>query len=374
MTTTLRQRGRRWTARRALMALPQVRLGTQPVPPPGNPPQYPTYLRPIPVNTRDPLGTLRRLINRERPEAVRLLYSSISAQWDAVKYQELSNMLRDLVSSTDTGAADQIRREFVEAQIAGWRQEYSRYVNDVLAPLWKRSAETGAQLVADAVNAQFVGDSIRFAPTGAQVLGWIEAHGAEMVTYLSDQQREALRHVIEYYTIDRPIPAAELARYIRPIVGLTRDEAAAVVKWRETYLREGRRDLEQALGRALTTAEEAELARKVEHKVGNYWGRLERLRATRIAETETAYAFNRGQLASVQQARADGVFGTLPVEKEWVTAEDERVCKTCGGLNGQHVSLDEPFPGGHVAPPAHPLCRCTWVGVILETRQPGGGA
>jgi SPP1 gp7 family putative phage head morphogenesis protein len=57
--------------------------------------------------------------------------------------------------------------------------------------------------------------------------------------------------------------------------------------------------------------------------------------------------------------------GALPraAKKKWVTAGDERVCPTCGPMDGKVVRLDEPFimPNGVklLAPMVHPNCRCT---------------
>jgi hypothetical protein len=42
----------------------------------------------------------------------------------------------------------------------------------------------------------------------------------------------------------------------------------------------------------------------------------------------------------------------------WSTSEDERVCPTCGPLNGVIVAMDAEFEKGGSVPPAHPMCRC----------------
>lgn len=56
--------------------------------------------------------------------------------------------------------------------------------------------------------------------------------------------------------------------------------------------------------------------------------------------------------------------GQLPItaEKMWVTADDERVCSTCGPMHGRQVMVSEDFtlPTGQLiaSPSAHTLCRC----------------
>ncbi|HDR8529713.1 TPA: minor capsid protein, partial [Bacillus thuringiensis] len=48
-------------------------------------------------------------------------------------------------------------------------------------------------------------------------------------------------------------------------------------------------------------------------------------------------------------------------KKTWLTGNDERVCKECGGLHGETVDIDDLFSNGKMCPPAHPHCRCTMV-------------
>ena len=52
--------------------------------------------------------------------------------------------------------------------------------------------------------------------------------------------------------------------------------------------------------------------------------------------------------------------------KEWSTADDERTCAVCGGMEGMRRAMDDPFPfqtkltdpAVRLMPPAHPNCRC----------------
>jgi SPP1 gp7 family putative phage head morphogenesis protein len=79
-------------------------------------------------------------------------------------------------------------------------------------------------------------------------------------------------------------------------------------------------------------------------------------RSYTIAQTETAFAANMGALAAFIHAGIE--------EKEWYTADDERVCPVCGGVHGEVVGVREFFSIGILAPPAHPRCRCTIFAVI----------
>jgi len=81
-------------------------------------------------------------------------------------------------------------------------------------------------------------------------------------------------------------------------------------------------------------------------------------RAMTIARTETQMAANTG---AVNGYKASGVVDG----KQWLTAEDDLVSEDCvengaAGDNGDGViGLDEDFPSGDDAPPAHPNCRCS---------------
>lgn len=74
-----------------------------------------------------------------------------------------------------------------------------------------------------------------------------------------------------------------------------------------------------------------------------------RMRASRIADTETAEAFHRG---TTQAASSWGV----PL-KVWHVRDDEKACPLCAPYDGLKVRTGESFPGAF-APPIHPRCRC----------------
>lgn len=92
-------------------------------------------------------------------------------------------------------------------------------------------------------------------------------------------------------------------------------------------------------------------------------------RATVIAATEVTRAYAEG---SKEAYIASGVVKKLV----WQTANDERRCVYCGGLQGKVVGIEESFDTALPAnlkekarpfalPPAHPGCRC-WVNAVVE--------
>jgi SPP1 gp7 family putative phage head morphogenesis protein len=101
---------------------------------------------------------------------------------------------------------------------------------------------------------------------------------------------------------------------------------------------------------------------KLAAAIGDSYGFSED-RAMTIARTETQMAANAGALNGY---KASGV-----VEfKQWVTAGDDLVEEECldneaAGPNGDGVlALDDDYPSGDDAPPAHPNCRCVIVPVV----------
>jgi SPP1 gp7 family putative phage head morphogenesis protein len=76
-------------------------------------------------------------------------------------------------------------------------------------------------------------------------------------------------------------------------------------------------------------------------------------RAEMIARTEMRMANGSGALAGYQ---ASGVIK----EKVWLTAQDDDVSEECADNEDEGpIPLDDDFPSGDDAPPAHPNCRCT---------------
>lgn len=97
-----------------------------------------------------------------------------------------------------------------------------------------------------------------------------------------------------------------------------------------------------------------------------YAERKHRHRAMTIAQTESAFAYNRGADEGIRQAQDEGYLGIM--EKRWSTSGDDGVCKLCESLEGEQVGMDSDFDidiggrvlfsGQHMLPPAHPRCAC----------------
>lgn len=83
-------------------------------------------------------------------------------------------------------------------------------------------------------------------------------------------------------------------------------------------------------------------------------------RAITIERTAVMQALNIAADHAYRQALEE-----LPdLQVEWVTAKDKRVDPLCVSLNGKRKEPGGTFPGGIVAPPRHPRCRCRTVAYL----------
>lgn len=195
---------------------------------------------------------------------------------------------------------------------------------------------------------------IGFDVVDMNTLRWAEKRAALLVVEVADDMRTAIRmHALG--ALRGGMTTQEMARNLARIVPLHSRFANAVVRRHATLLRQG---LADGLSPARAAARAARMS-------DTYAARLTRLRARTIARTEVMFAENFGRLESYRTAIESGLLsnpamGRGTIVREWITAEDERVCEVCGPLNGVQVDWSDPFPTGAAVPPAHPNCRCSF--------------
>ncbi len=124
--------------------------------------------------------------------------------------------------------------------------------------------------------------------------------------------------------------------------------------------------------------EAGESVTKIRKRLTGYFdGDDIRQRTELIARTETNWAYNEGAV--------DGYIQSGVVKaKEWLTAQDDRLCEFCEPMNGKIVGIDESWfktgeefegnEGGKLSfsyedvghPPLHPRCRCSIIPVLKD--------
>lgn len=276
------------------------------------------------------LERLSSFIDRRSPSMAAFLYRMWSDQQQAVTYREL----RDAILDGSLNAS----------YLLDWQQDYSRFLRESYAPVVEQAVQRAA-----AAMAQEYGEGVSAPMTGAMD-AFIQNHGGRLIRETSEDQYRAINALVRQAALTDTLTVDQLARAIRPCIGLTSRQCAQAMRFYQ-QLREQGVPHKGALSRQIT-----------------YAAKLHRRRAALIAQTETAYAYNAGYFESVGQQIGTGA---LPAQtkKMWVTAEDERVCPQCGALNGEMVPFAENFSSGVAYPPAHPGCRCAFKLVFPQSPQ-----
>lgn len=279
------------------------------------------------------LRLLRSFLDAKEPELVRLLVTTWRTQGKAITYKELREAI----------IAGEISIEMWE----DWQQDYSRFVTQYMLPAWQEAIDAAARAREQMLSGWY------FNPMAEGLREWVETHAAAFVTNITQTQIAGLRAVIHQAAALEVKNVDQLARVIRPMVGLTKQQAKANLKYYNTLIANG-------------TSEKRALDLSIK-----YASRQSRERAYTVARTEMAYAYNKGADNAVRQAQAAGYMGKT--KKVWCTADDERTCKICAALEGKVIAMDDDFdfstklaatnPEIRRTPPAHPGCRC---GVMYE--------
>lgn len=278
------------------------------------------------------LRLLRSFLDANEPGLVRILVNTWNSQGKAITYKELREAI--------------LRGDIKQEWLAEWMEDYSRFVKEHLQPAWEKAIGEAVKDIEQKYPVWY------FDPMGDAVRSWVQNHAAEFVTNVTTSQMDGLRAVIQRASVLEDMSVDELSRAIRPMIGLTKKQAQANLNYYNTLRGNGippKRARESAL---------------------RYAARQHRSRAYDIARTELATAYNAGAHEGTKQAQALGYMGNTV--KVWCTADDERVCKICGALEGVELGMDEEFEGASRSwstrqyPPVHPGCRCACMYVEIE--------
>lgn len=170
----------------------------------------------------------------------------------------------------------------------------------------------------------------RFDPIGVEAVKWVSKHGAEMVREITDKSMDAMR---EFFRdgINRGWSTQEMARAIRPYVGLTEKQLVGLANYEEKLI-ETRPDLTANRIRSMTNT-------KAKRMVND--------RVMLISRTESSSALNEGIREGYLQ------MGIKRLER----VEDPRCCDICAEYNGKIYTVDE----AQGVLPEHPGCEGVWV-------------
>lgn len=206
--------------------------------------------------------------------------------------------------------------------------------------VFAQSARQAAQIVSQQLRAP-----VSFDATNPSAVQWAKTQSARLITEVADSVKDAVRQTIGRAFTDG-IPPRPAARLIRDLVGLTTRQAEAVMTYR-TELSLAGRSIEE-----------------IAKFSSRYATQLLNRRALTIARTETMTSSLAGQQELWTQAVDKGLLKPDETWREFIVADDERLCERCGPMDGQIVPLGAPFlesDGTAVGMPplVHPNCRCT---------------
>lgn len=273
-------------------------------------------------------------------------------QATAITYQELQNMVEE--------------GDVSEELLKDWKNDYAILSKENLLNRWKFAIILGQEK-----NSFFANDEeFQFNATEKGIKGWIQNRSGRLITEMVQEQRKAIQHIIMMENIGLT-SADELAKIIRPCIGLTTRQAVANKRYYDNLKNQLRKDHPRM--------KEETIIRRAQEAQRKYAKKQLRYRAQTIAQTELAEAYNQGADFGIRQAQEKGYIGH--VRKIWVTAREflyedgkNRVCQYCEAVEAVSKELDEYFDLGRCGlkkiPPAHPRCRCVvkYVEVEEETR------
>ena len=272
------------------------------------------------------LNKLRSFLDKEEPKIVKLILSFWNRQQETITYEELKEAY--------------LNGYITKNQIRKWQEDYSRLIMEKFVPEWNKAMERAAEDMYMRYSYSLYDPSV----WGAKE--YIVSHGAELVTQLVREQKDALNVMLRQGTYYDALTVDEISMMMRPCIGLTVPQSKANMNYYN--------NVKKALIKSGIKKETAK--KKAADKAAEYAGKQHRYRAMNIARTELATAYNQGGYLATKDAQSRGYIGK--VKKVWLTASDERVCHICGNIDGDEADMEKYFSTGVLIPPAHPSCRC----------------
>lgn len=254
------------------------------------------------------------------------LKKKVNVLWKAMK-EAITE--RDIEYIRQTGYVQQ-------GLVDAWNIVVAEWMEAALEPAWKKAIETAGNIMFETLGAR---KAPAFNSVHANILKWMAERGGLLIRELTQGQASTINALLRHQVFQGITSNYQLSQMLRSFIGLLSREAQAVANYRAELMAQGL-SLE-----------------KIDGLTQKYSQFLLRARAERIARTELCSAYNFGQWESLGQMRESGLVDEI--EKEWLTADDERTCPICAGLDGEKVGHEEQFSSGDLHPPAHVQCRCS---------------
>jgi SPP1 gp7 family putative phage head morphogenesis protein len=272
-------------------------------------------------------NAILRIADSKLPKLQKILYQNLKSLKDSVSVSDLAKAIENddlsgaenLIGSIDIKSIEDIFKEIFEA--------------------------SGNVAMKSIIRKQAVG--ISFDLLNPRAIAFIKKHTAELVTNVSDENKQAIRAIIQRAFEEGGHPMIQAKRIIN-YIGLTEKQANAVENFYQRQINQG---VKQSIAESQTE---------------KYADRLLQYRAQTIAQTETMRASNEGEREGWRQEVDAGVINENEWERESVATDDEYTCEFCLDMDGKRAPINGTYPGGVEGPPYHPNCRCTEILVERE--------
>lgn len=284
----------------------------------------------VPKTSNEVKEALERYLDDSSPELVRWLVRYWKDQQTVLTFKEIRTAIQDKTISKE--------------MVGQWQQDYSKLVKDKIAPSMVDAMAAGAM---NEVKQKGIDIGFKFNADHWAVSDWLKNHTAELVTNSTRVQKDAIQSMIDL-GIRKHMGTDELARFIRPCIGLTKPQTQAAMKYYE--------NIKEELTKKHPRTSPEKIEKMARDKQMKYAEKRLRERAVTIARTEKAFAYEYGRFQHTKNLVEQGILP--PQDKKWSATYSENTCDQCSELNGKTVGMDEEFLPGVLLPPLHPRCKC----------------
>lgn len=317
---------------------------------------------------------------RERAYEALLRYAD---REEAVAFRALRSWLMNLSTPSLVKLEGLIRAGDVQGALIAVMDVAGVGVEDMVTLFQSMAVKAANTYAVGGLVSELGAVKVRFDAFDPRTAAWLRQYKLDLITNINNDTREGIRTVLMRGLQEGQNPVAT-ARRVRELIGLTPQQATAVMNYRAELETPDRGALERKLrdrrfDRTLARAIEDDDVlpqERIDRMVGRYRERYLTHRAENIARTETMRALAGGKRTALDQARDAGLFQELVMRRFWYVARDERVCQWCApipSMNKEGRGLDEAFdtPLGPVLdPPLHMRCRCTTFPEVVSVVVP----
>ena len=278
------------------------------------------------------LKRLHRYLDENSKVPIEILHGFWKDEQQAVTYKEIREWFQNGDIDEETWNA--------------WQQDYAILVSEKLQSLWQESILAGA--TNNNLFLELEKRGFEFDLTFKRVSEFVRNRSTNFITRVTIEQRESIKTLL-IQAINEGKSAEEMAKVIRQVIGLTKQQAAANIK----YYNKVKATLKKEHPRMTNDNVE----RKAREAALKYAEKQHRYRAQSIAQTEMAFAYNFGTDEAIEQAYKNGFLREF--KRIWCSAGNQNTCEKCNDLDGEEIK-------DGVLPPSHPNCRCAVQYIEIE--------